>query len=139
MLLRTNGRSLGTSHSSVLFLKWRIIGYTIILTFQPPTQGSDCSVCIERLATGWTALRSNPDEGGFSALLQTDPGVQPSSYTMRTGPLPGLMRPGRGVDHPPSYSVEVKERVVIHLRPLWAFVACSRVNFKLFQSPKYRR
>ena len=35
--------------------------------------------------------------------------------------------PGRGVDHPHPSSAEVKERV--ELLPLWAFVACSRVNF----------
>jgi hypothetical protein len=44
--------------------------------------------------------------------------------------FPGVKPPGRGVDHPPSLSAEVKERVQLYLySPLWAFVACSRVNF----------
>jgi len=65
----------------------------------------------------------------FSAPLQTGPRAHPASYTMGTGSFPGVKRPERGVDHPPSSSAEVKERVVIPLLPLWAFVACSRVNF----------
>ena len=35
----------------------------------------------------------------------------PASYTMGTGSLPGVKRPGRGVDHPPPSSAEIKERV----------------------------
>jgi hypothetical protein len=31
--------------------------------------------------------------------------------------VPGVKRPGRGVDHPPSSSVEVKERVELYLYP----------------------
>ena len=65
----------------------------------------------------------------FSAPLQAGPRAHPASYTMGTGSFPGVKRPERGVDHPPSSSAEVKERVVIPLLPLWAFVACSRVNF----------
>jgi hypothetical protein len=47
---------------------------------------------------------------------------------MGTGSFPVVKRPGRGVDHPPPSSAEVKVRVVIPLLPLWAFMACSRVN-----------
>ena len=46
----------------------------------------------------------------FSAPAQTCLGAHPASYTMGTGSLPGLKRPGRGAD-PPPYSTEVKERV----------------------------
>jgi hypothetical protein len=50
---------------------------------------------------------------------------------MSTGSFPWVKR-GRGValtTHPSS--AEVKERVELHLySPLWAFVACSRVNGK---------
>jgi len=35
----------------------------------------------------------------------------PSRPALGTGYLPGVKRPGRGVDHPPSSSAEVKERV----------------------------
>jgi hypothetical protein len=48
---------------------------------------------------------------------------------MGTGSLPAVERPGRGVDHPPAPSAEVKERVEVTLLPLWTFVACPRVNF----------
>ena len=38
-----------------------------------------------------------------------------ASYTMGTGSFPGVKRSGRGVDHPPPSSAEVKERVEIYL------------------------
>ena len=48
----------------------------------------------------------------FSAPVQTGPGAHPgSSYTMDTGYFPGVKRSGRGIDHPPWSSAEVKERV----------------------------
>jgi len=51
----------------------------------------------------------------FSAPVQTGPGPYPASCTMGTGSFPVGKRPGRGVDHPPPSSAEVKERVVLHL------------------------
>ena len=45
----------------------------------------------------------------FSAPFQTGPEAYPASYTMCTGSLPG-----RGVDHPPPSSTEVKERVKLY-------------------------
>jgi len=33
---------------------------------------------------------------------------------MGTGSFPGVERPGRGVDHPPPFRVEVKERVELY-------------------------
>jgi hypothetical protein len=62
----------------------------------------------------------------ISAPVQTGLGAYPTSYTMGTGSFPGVKRPGRGLDHPPTSSAEVKETVVLLL---WTFVACSRVNF----------
>jgi len=51
---------------------------------------------------------------------------------MCTGSYPCVKRPGRGLDHPPPSSTQVKERVELYFcSPLWAFVACSRVNFTL--------
>jgi hypothetical protein len=38
----------------------------------------------------------------FFAYVQTGPGAYPASYTMGTGVFPGVKRPGRGADHPPS-------------------------------------
>jgi hypothetical protein len=56
---------------------------------------------------GWTVRGSNP--------VQTRTGAYPASYTMGTGSLPGVKRPGRGVDHPPASSAEVKERLELYL------------------------
>jgi len=44
--------------------------------------------------------------------------------------FPGAQQPGRGIDHPPPSSGKIKERAELYLYfPLWAFMACSRVNF----------
>jgi hypothetical protein len=51
----------------------------------------------------------------FSAPIQTDPGAYPASYTKSTGPFPGVKRPGRGVNHSPPSSAEVKERVDLYV------------------------
>jgi hypothetical protein len=51
----------------------------------------------------------------FSADVQTGLGAYPASYTMGTGSFPGVKRPGRGVDHTPSSSARVKERVELYL------------------------
>jgi len=69
--------------------------------------------------------------GSFFAPVQTGPGAHPASYTMGTGPFPGVKRQGRGVDHPSM--AEVRERVELYLySPLWAFVACYRVIYLYF-------
>jgi hypothetical protein len=71
---------------------------------------------VKRLAAGWTVRGSNPGGGArFSAPVQTDPEAHPAFYTMATGSFPGVKRPGRGVDHPPPSSAEVKERVELYL------------------------
>jgi hypothetical protein len=45
--------------------------------------------------------------------------------------FPGYKADGRGVDHPHLSNAEVT-KVVTPLLPLWAFVACSRLNFTFF-------
>ena len=62
----------------------------------------------------------------FSAPVQTGPGAYPASYTMGTGTFPGVKRPGRDVDHPPTSSAEVEGRVEL---PLWTFGAGYRETF----------
>jgi len=47
---------------------------------------------------------------------------------MGAGSFPAVKRLGRGVDHPPPSSAEVKERVELYIYSPWAFGACSRVN-----------
>jgi hypothetical protein len=48
-----------------------------------------------------------PEGARFSAPVQTDPLAHSASYTMGTGSLPGVKRPGRGVNHPPPSRAEV--------------------------------
>jgi hypothetical protein len=47
----------------------------------------------------------------FSAPVHTGPVAYPASYTMGIGSFPEAIMPGRGVDHPPPSSTEVKEIV----------------------------
>jgi hypothetical protein len=42
------------------------------------------------------------------------PTLGPTQPPMGTGSIPGIKRPGRGVDHIPPSSAEVKERVELH-------------------------
>jgi hypothetical protein len=55
---------------------------------------------VQQLAMGWTVRGPNPGGGEI---------FHPASYTMGTGSFPGVKRPGRGADHPPPSSTEVKK------------------------------
>jgi len=74
------------------------------------------------LRTGRSGDR-NPVGARYSAPVQTGPEALPAYCTMGTGSFPGVKRPGRGVDHPPPSSAEVKERVELYLcspfEPSW--------------------
>jgi len=65
----------------------------------------------------------------FSTPVQTGPGAHQAYYTMGTWSFPEVKRPGRGVDHPPHLVPRLRKSRAIPLLPLWAFVACSRLNF----------
>jgi hypothetical protein len=67
--------------------------------------GRDSSVGI---ATGY-GLDGPGIESRFFANVQTGPEAHPASCTMGIGSFPGLKRPGRGADHPPPSSAEVKK------------------------------
>ena len=71
--------------------------------------GRDSSVGIATELSWWGAR--------FSTPVQTGSGAHPASYTMGTGSFPGVKRPGRGVNHPPPSSAEVKERVEYTFTP----------------------
>jgi hypothetical protein len=45
----------------------------------------------------------------FFAHVQTGPEAHPASCTMGTGSFPGVKRSGRGADHSPPSSAEVKK------------------------------
>jgi len=69
-------------------------------------------------------------EARFSAPVHTSPGVHTSLLYNGYRIFPGIKRLGRGVEHPPASSAEVKERVELYLySPSGRFLACSRVNF----------
>ena len=75
-------------------------------------RGSSVGI-VTRYGLGVSGIETRWGVGGarFSAPVQTDPGAQTVSYKMGTGSLSqGVERPGRGVEHPASSSVEVKER-----------------------------
>ena len=66
-------------------------------------------------------------EARFSASVQTGTGAYTASYKMgNTSRSRGVKRPGRGVNQPPTSSVEVKERIEL------AFMASSRTNFTFY-------
>jgi hypothetical protein len=54
----------------------------------------------------------------FSTPVQTRPGAHRASCTIGTASLPGLKRPGRGVNQPHPSSARVKERVQLYLHSL---------------------
>jgi hypothetical protein len=54
---------------------------------------------------GWVAR--------FSAPIQTSPGAHTVSYTVGTGPFPGVKWQGHVIYHRPPFSAEVKERAEI--------------------------
>jgi hypothetical protein len=70
--------------------------------------------------------RIESQQGEISPTVQTGPGTHPASYTTGTGSFPMVKRPGRGVDHPPPSSAEVKERVELYIYspsgPSWSVI-----------------
>ena len=77
--------------------------------------GRDISVGI-RLATYWTVRGSNVNRGDIFHTRPHWPWNPPirlnSGYL---GPFQGVKRPGRGVDHSPPSSAEVKESLKLYL------------------------
>jgi hypothetical protein len=101
---------------------------------------------VQRLATGRTVRGSNP---GGGEIFRTRPdrlwGPPSLLYNGYRLSFPGVKRPGRGVNHPPPSSAEVKGRVELHIyTPSGPCMPCCRVNLtftlrKCFVSPfRYR-
>jgi hypothetical protein len=92
-----------------------------------PRIGPGIAQSVQRLSTGWTVRGSNPGGGEIFHTRPVRPWGPPILlYNGYRVSFPGVKRPGRGVDHSPSSSTEVKERLL----PLCTFAACSRVKFK---------
>jgi hypothetical protein len=51
----------------------------------------------------------------FSTPIHISPATHPAFYTTATGTFPQVERPRRGIDHPPTSSAEVTERVELYL------------------------
>ena len=64
---------------------------------------------------GWVVRGSNPGEGEIFRTGPDWPWGPLSPYIMDTGSFPGVKRGGRGVNHLPPPSAEVKERVELYL------------------------
>jgi hypothetical protein len=86
--------------------------YNITQATREPGQFSRYS---DSLRTGRSGDRIPAGGERFSARTQTDNVAHLPSYTMGTGYFPGVKRPGRGADDPPTFSAKVKERVVLCL------------------------
>jgi hypothetical protein len=84
----------------------------------PYIVGRDSSVGIET-RYGLDGPGMEPRWGPrFSTPVQTGPESHPACYTIGPGFFPRVKRPGRGVDHPPTSSAEVKERVQLYIYSL---------------------
>jgi hypothetical protein len=76
--------------------------------------GTELSV--QRLATGSKVRGSNPGGGEIFRIRPDGPcGSSSLLYNGYWFSFPGVKRPGRGVDHQPQSSAEVKERVDLYL------------------------
>jgi hypothetical protein len=80
---------------------------------------------------GWTVQGSNADRDEiFPHPSRRALGSSGLLYSRYRDPFLGVKRSGRGVDHPPPSSTEVKESIEPYLySPLSDFMACSRVKF----------
>ena len=70
----------------------------------------------QRLAMDWAVRGSSPHEGENFVPIQTGPWPHAVSYTTCTGLFSVAKRPV--INHPPSFSAEVKERVELYLYSL---------------------
>jgi hypothetical protein len=59
--------------------------------------------------------KSIPVGARFFAHVQTGPGAHPACCTMGTGSFPGVKRPERGADHPPSSKAFGSVMVYVYL------------------------
>jgi hypothetical protein len=120
---------LSSSSISSCFLPFPFISFPFRPYSLPEVQDGSVGIATcNRLDGIWIASRWRLR---FSAPVQTSPGAHPASYTMGTESFPGVKRPGRGVVYPPHLAPKLKEAYSYNMLPLWAFVACPRVNFTI--------
>jgi len=97
---------------------------------QQKKSGRDSSVSIAtHYGLDGRGIESRRGEARFFTPVQTGPGAHPASCAMGSGSFPGLKGTGRGVDHLPPSTAEVKERVELYVySSFWAVVACFKAN-----------
>ena len=99
--------------------------------------GRYSSVSAESLQAGRSENRI-PEVARYFAILQTGPGANSASYTMRTGFFPGKKRSELCVDHPSPTNPEVKERVELCIYSLCgASWPLRRRNFAYLRVTQY--
>ena len=87
---------------------------------------------VQQLATGWTVWGSNHGGGEIFCTHPGRPwGLTIFLYNGYRNTL-GVKRPERGIDHPPTSSVEIKEREVPHLYPLLGLRGLFQGEFYLY-------
>jgi hypothetical protein len=98
--------------------------FKICYNFVPPfytSVGLDSSIGIA-IGYGWTVRESNPGAAETFSTRPDHPGAHLASCTMDTGSFSGVMRLGRGADHPPLLAPRSRECRAGPLPPtLWAF------------------
>ena len=72
-------------------------------------------VCVQRLTQGWTVRDSNPGGDEIFHTRLARPWGPSSVLYNGYRVFPGVNQSGRGVDHPPPPSAEVKERAELYL------------------------
>ena len=79
----------------------------------------------------------------FPHPSRPSPGAHPAPCTMGTVSFPGVKRPGRGADHPPTSKRQGHERVGLYLyspsRPQWPVIGRNLTLYRVIQkSPDTR-
>jgi hypothetical protein len=99
----------------IIILTWWF--YVSIYRILLYTVGQDSSVGIPtRYGLDGPGIESQWGSG-FSVTVQAGPKARPASCTVDTGSFPGIKRLERGVNHPPPFSAEVKERLEVYFTP----------------------
>jgi hypothetical protein len=105
-------------------IPWLVVGISLCCM----TDRREIFLCTDTDLNFWSAVSDSlragrsgdriPVEARFSSPAQTDSEAHPASYTMDTGSIPGVKRPGSGGNHPPSSSTEVKKEYSYTSSPL---------------------
>ena len=100
-------------HTIFLRTKWWLCQY--ICNCHCEDEWAGIAQSVQQLATGWTVRGSNPGVGDIFRTRPDRPWSPPTLlYNGYWVFFQGVKGPGRGVNHPPPHSFEVKERVELY-------------------------